>query len=105
MEISKDTVKKVARLARIDLEPKELEKLSGQLKEILDFIDQLKKVDVSQVKPTSHILPLNNVLREDKERASLPAEKALENAPLKVQGSFGVPKVITEQSINNEHIG
>lgn len=94
MAITKDTVKYVAHLARIELKPKELEKLSGQLKEIIDFIDKLKKVDTKDISPTSHILPINNVLREDSPKPSLSIEKALKNTPRKEGNFFGVPKVI-----------
>jgi aspartyl-tRNA(Asn)/glutamyl-tRNA(Gln) amidotransferase subunit C len=94
MAIDKETVKSVARLSRIRLEDEELERLSHQLKDILDFIDKLKKLDISGVEPTSHILPLKNVLRQDSPRASLPAEKSLANAPRKQGDFFVVPKVI-----------
>jgi len=94
MAISKETVEYVAHLARMELEPKELEKLSHQLKEILDFIDQLKNEDVSNIKPTSHILPISNILRQDLPRPSLAARQALENAPQKEGNFFVVPKVI-----------
>lgn len=94
MAISKDTVKYVAHLARIDLSPKELEKLSHELKEILEFIDKLTKADIRDIAPTSHILPVNNVLRDDDPAASLPSDEALENAPKRQGSFFGVPKVI-----------
>jgi aspartyl-tRNA(Asn)/glutamyl-tRNA(Gln) amidotransferase subunit C len=94
MAITKDTVKYVAHLARIDLAPKELEKLSQQLKDIIGFIDKLKKLDIKDISPTSHILALNNVFREDTAHKSLPIDKTLENAPLKQGNFFGVPKVI-----------
>ncbi len=94
MHISKDTVKYVSHLARIDLCDKELELLAIQLKGILDFIDKLKELDIKDIPPTSHILPINNVLREDTPRESLPIEKVLANAPLKKEKFFGVPKVI-----------
>jgi aspartyl-tRNA(Asn)/glutamyl-tRNA(Gln) amidotransferase subunit C len=94
MAITKDTVKYVAHLARIDLKPKELEKLSQQLQEILGFIDKLKKVDIKDIVPTSHILSLNNVLRDDKAAESLSSDKALEDAPERQGNFFGVPKVI-----------
>lgn len=94
MVITKDTVKYVANLARIELNPKELEKLSRQLKDILDFIDKLKKVDIKDINPTSHILPISNVLREDKPQESLPFDKVLKNAPCREGNFFGVPKVI-----------
>ena len=94
MSIDKQTVRQVAHLARIELQPNELEKLSGELHEILAFIDKLKYLNVEQVVPASHILPLSNVLREDKPHISLTPEKALENAPRKKGNFFSVPKII-----------
>ena len=94
MAINKDTVKYTAHLARLELEPAQLEKLSGQLKDILGFIDSLSELDVSNVEPTSHILPINNVLREDVLKESLTLEKVLQNAPRKKGNFFSVPKVI-----------
>jgi len=94
MAITKDTVKYVAHLARIDLKPKELEKLSQQLQEILGFIDKLKRVDIKEIAPTSHILPINNVLRDDKPGESLSSDKALDNVPQRQGNFFSVPKVI-----------
>jgi aspartyl-tRNA(Asn)/glutamyl-tRNA(Gln) amidotransferase subunit C len=92
--ISKETVRYVAGLARLELEDKELEQLSGQLQEILGFIDKLKKLDLKDISPTSHILPIKNVLREDQPQASLPVEKVLSNAPQRQGNFFIVPKVI-----------
>jgi aspartyl-tRNA(Asn)/glutamyl-tRNA(Gln) amidotransferase subunit C len=94
MSIDKDTVKYVAHLARIELQDKELEKLSRQLQDIVGFIDKLTKLDTKDVPPTSHILPLNNVLREDSPKLSLPREKTLANAPQKDDKFFIVPKII-----------
>jgi aspartyl-tRNA(Asn)/glutamyl-tRNA(Gln) amidotransferase subunit C len=92
--IKRETVEYVAHLARIELKEAQLDKLSAQLKEILDLIDKLNKLDVQGILPTSHILPLNNILRDDQPAASLPAEKTLENAPQKEKSFFSVPKVI-----------
>lgn len=94
MQLSKETVQYVAHLARIDLKDNELEKLSHQLKDVLDFIDKLKVLDVKATNPTSHILPLNNVLRDDVPAKSLPIDKVLANAPEKKDNFFVVPKVI-----------
>jgi aspartyl-tRNA(Asn)/glutamyl-tRNA(Gln) amidotransferase subunit C len=94
MSIDKETVKHVAHLARIELQPKELEKLSGELHEILGFIDKLKDLNVDQVKPASHILPISNVLREDEPQVSLATQEALKNAPSKKGNFFSVPKII-----------
>jgi aspartyl-tRNA(Asn)/glutamyl-tRNA(Gln) amidotransferase subunit C len=94
MAISKETVEYVAHLARIELKSKELEKLSGQLEDILDFIDNLKKINIENIPPTSHILPISNVLRLDTPKESLPCEKVLSNAPGREGNFFVVPKVI-----------
>lgn len=94
MAIDKKTVEYVAHLARIELKPAELDKLAGQLKDILGFIDKLNKVDVSGIKPTSHILDINTVLRSDIPRPSLPVNKTLDNTPEKDGNFFVVPKVI-----------
>jgi len=94
MSINKEIVEYVAHLSRIDLKAQELEMISGQLGGILDFIDKLKEADISNVTPTSHILPLNNVLRQDIVQESLSAQKALENSPETKGNFFKVPKVI-----------
>lgn len=94
MAISKETVEYVVQLARMELKAKELEKLFLQLQDILDFIDKLRKIDIENIAPTSHILPINNVLREDELRESLPCEKALMNAPAREGNFFVVPKII-----------
>lgn len=94
MAIDKKTVEHVAHLARIELKNQELEKFSQQLQGILDFIDKLKELEIKDIPPTSHILPLNNVLREDVSKESLLPEKALLNSPNKQAGFFAVPKVI-----------
>ena len=94
MSIDKKTVEDVAHLARIELDTKELEKLSSQLEHILSFIDKLSLLNTDNIAATSHILPLNNVLRKDELRPSLPIEKTLKNAPEKQGNFFVVPKVI-----------
>jgi len=94
MSIDQETIKQVAHLARIELQPKELEKLSAELYAILGFIDKLSVLNVEQVKPASHILPISNVLREDELQPSLTPDKALENAPSKKGNFFSVPKII-----------
>ena len=94
MSINKQTVEYVAHLSRIELSENELVTLSGQLNDILEFIDKLKRVDISSVQPTSHILPINNVLRPDVLKPSLSIEETIKNAPLKKDNFFVVPKVI-----------
>ncbi|MFH0762997.1 MAG: Asp-tRNA(Asn)/Glu-tRNA(Gln) amidotransferase subunit GatC [Candidatus Omnitrophota bacterium] len=94
MRISEETVERTARLACIELDAKELEKFSRQLHDILDYIDKLSKLDLTEVKPTDHILSISNVLREDQPQKSLSVDKALMNAPQRQGGFFVVPKVI-----------
>lgn len=94
MALSKESLEQVANLARIELSGKEIEQFSHQLQQIIDFIDQLKTIDIKEISPTSHVLALKNVLREDKPSGSLPVEKALKNAPEKKNNYFLVPKII-----------
>jgi aspartyl-tRNA(Asn)/glutamyl-tRNA(Gln) amidotransferase subunit C len=94
MAIDKDTVKYLAHLARIKLDDQELLLLSRQLEDVVNFIDKLKELDLAGVKPTSHILPLKNIFREDKSIQPLNAKDALSNAPKQKENFFIVPKVI-----------
>jgi len=94
MSIDQETVKHIAHLARIELQPNELEKLSGQLHDILDFVDKINNLDLDKIEPATHILPISNVLREDTPHISLSPEKALENSPSRKGNFFSVPKVI-----------
>jgi aspartyl-tRNA(Asn)/glutamyl-tRNA(Gln) amidotransferase subunit C len=87
-------VKYVAHLARLNLSPEEEQQFGAQLGHILAYIDKLKQVDVSQVEPTAHAVPLVNVTRPDEVRASLSNEEALQNAPAKSNGLFIVPKIV-----------
>lgn len=94
MSVDKETVKYVAHLARIELTASQLEKLSGQLLSIINFISKLEKLDVTSTNPTSHILPIKNVFRADTPGDSLPVDKVLANAPSRQGDFFSVPKVI-----------
>lgn len=94
MQITKEIVEYVGHLSRIELDEQEKQILSIQLTGILNFIDKLKTLDVDKVKPTSHILDVNNIVREDKPTVSLTNASALENAPVKQGNLFVVPKVL-----------
>lgn len=87
-------VKYVAHLARLALTPEEEKKLGAQLGPILGYVEKLKELDVSQVEPTAHAVPMANVTRTDEIRASLPHEEALRNAPARANGLFMVPKIV-----------
>src|SRR6266496_1706042 len=86
-------VKYVAHLARLNLTPQEEQMFGAQLGEVLGYIEKLKEVDVSQVEPTAHAVPLVNVTRPDEVRPSLSNDEALRNAPAKADGLFLVPKI------------
>ncbi len=94
MKINREQVAHVAKLARLAMTPDEAERFTEQLSNILTYVEKLNQADTSRVEPTSHVLPLFNVFREDQVRPSLPAEKALENAPDKEGPFFKVPKII-----------
>jgi len=94
MPLDKKTVEYVAHLARIELKPEESLKLAGQLEDILTFIDRLSKLNTDNVKPTNHILPMHNVLREDEPKPSLSVEQVLDNTSHKKGSFFTVPKII-----------
>jgi len=87
-------VKYVAHLARIALTPDEEKKLASQLGHILGYIEKLRELDVTQVEPTAHAVPMVNVTRADETRPSLPHDEALRNAPKKAGGLFVVPQIV-----------
>lgn len=87
-------IKYVAHLARIALTPAEEEKLGAQLGQILAYIEKLNQLDVSNVEPTSHAVPLVNVTRPDVARPGMSQAEALMNAPAKANGLFMVPKIV-----------
>ena len=84
----------VAHLARLRLTPEEEKTYGAQLANILGYIEKLNQLDVSQIEPTAHAVPLVNVFRADEVRPSLPTEEALRNAPATANGLFLVPKIV-----------
>ncbi len=94
MSITVQDVEHVANLARLELTESEKERLAGQLSAILEYAEKLNELNTEGVEPTSHVLPLHNVMREDEARPSLPVEKALLNAPEEEDGQFKVPAVL-----------
>ena len=92
--ISENDVRYIAGLARIHLEDEEVPPLTKDLEAILGYITKLEKLDVTDIEPTSHALPMKNVYREDEVKASLSHEEALKIAVEKENGAFKVPKVI-----------
>jgi aspartyl-tRNA(Asn)/glutamyl-tRNA(Gln) amidotransferase subunit C len=97
MEITKEQVEHVARLARLDVSEDEQAMFARQLSAILTYMDQLKKLDIAGVEPTVTVLPTDNVFRDDEARPSLPKEQALANAPEEADGFFRVPKILEDR--------
>jgi aspartyl-tRNA(Asn)/glutamyl-tRNA(Gln) amidotransferase subunit C len=94
--IQKKDVEHVARLARLALTDAELEKMREQLNGILAYIEKLNALDTQGVEPTSHAVPMVNVMRDDEERPCLPRDEALANAPDRAGEFFRVPRIIED---------
>lgn len=94
MPVSLEDVRKVSRLSRLSFTLEEERRLVEDLNRILDYVSILERLDTEDVPPTTHVLPLANVFREDLPRPSLTQEEALANAPSVAMGHFKVPKVI-----------
>ena len=84
----------VVKLARIELSVEEEQRIGPQLLEIIQYVEKLNELDVDEIEPTAHAVPLTNVLREDEPRESLSHEAALRNAPKTANGLFIVPKIV-----------
>jgi aspartyl-tRNA(Asn)/glutamyl-tRNA(Gln) amidotransferase subunit C len=93
VEITRDDVLHVARLARLEIPEEEIERVRSELGAILEAVGKVGELDLEGVDPTSHPLDVVNVWAEDVVRASLPREEALANAPDPADGSFRVPAV------------
>ncbi|GAB4408130.1 MAG: Asp-tRNA(Asn)/Glu-tRNA(Gln) amidotransferase subunit GatC [Thermodesulfovibrionales bacterium] len=87
-------VEHIAHLARLYLRAEEKERYGEQLSSILDYVEKLNELDTSGVEPTSHVLTMSNVMREDTLKPSLPKEDALMNAPDRADNFYRVPRII-----------
>ena len=94
MSVSKEDVKHIASLSRLEFTDEELEKYTKNMADIVDFANSLASLDVSNVEPTNHILDIKNVFRKDEVKPSFDREEILKNAPTKAGGCVSVPKVI-----------
>ena len=94
MTISREEVRHVARLARLDLADEVLDTMAEQLGGILDYMNTLNRIDTEGVAPTAHAVSLQTPLRADERRTHLDRDAALANAPERDEDSFLVPKVI-----------
>jgi aspartyl-tRNA(Asn)/glutamyl-tRNA(Gln) amidotransferase subunit C len=89
-----DEVKHVANLARLAITEKEVEELTNDLDAIISFAEELNELDTENVEPTSHVLDMKNVFREDVSKPGLPVEEVLKNAPDHENGQIKVPAII-----------
>ncbi|MDR9857104.1 Asp-tRNA(Asn)/Glu-tRNA(Gln) amidotransferase subunit GatC [Paenibacillus sp. VCA1] len=94
MSITNQDVRHVAKLARLNLSAEEEQMFTEQLNAILQYAEKLNELDTDGVEPTTHVLPVSNVMREDVKRESLPIEKVMLNAPDEEDGQFKVPAVL-----------
>src|ERR1700694_3032016 len=96
MPLSKDEVRHIALLARLALEPGDVEFYAEQLSGILGHIDRLQQLDTEDIPPTAQVVEVANRLRDDVPRPGLTQAEALANAPAAVDGFFGVPAIQEE---------
>jgi aspartyl-tRNA(Asn)/glutamyl-tRNA(Gln) amidotransferase subunit C len=94
MKIKREQVIHIARLCRLKLTEEEIEKFSQEFSEILSYMEKLNHLSTEKVKPLSHILPLENVLRKDEVKNSLPLNQVLANAPAHQDAFFQVPQIV-----------
>lgn len=94
MKISIQDVEHVALLSRLELSEEEKGQFAEELSKIFEHVEQLNELDVTDVPPTAHALPVQNVFREDIPLPSLSNEEAIANAPDKEDGCFKVPQIV-----------
>jgi len=94
MAVTTNDVEHVAKLARLELSEHEKDRFTEQLNAILTYADKLNELDTDLVQPTTHVLRLVNVMRDDLVRPSLTIEQVMNNAPEEEDGQFRVPAVL-----------
>jgi aspartyl-tRNA(Asn)/glutamyl-tRNA(Gln) amidotransferase subunit C len=94
MKIDKETVEKIAHLARLEFDERETEQIINDMNNMLTFVNKLNEVDTSNVSPLIYMSDEVNVLREDEVKQEITQQEALKNAPKKDSDYFKVPKVI-----------
>ncbi len=94
MALDRSQVEHVAKLSRLSLSDQEAMQLVEDLNQIFSYVEKLNELETGEVEPTSHVLPLANVFREDEVRPSLPTDKVFENAPDREDALFKVPNII-----------
>lgn len=92
--LEREDIKKIAHLSRISLSEEEIERQLQEISKIMEMMDLLKEINTDGVAPLNHVLNLENVLREDEVKESLPVEKVLANVPEEYDNMFSVPKIV-----------
>ena len=94
MRLTKQDIEGVAYLSRLELTEEEKDKFTGHINRLLENFERLQELDTSEVEPTSHVIPVFNVFREDVARPSLPVEEVISNGPQVAENCFVVPRVV-----------
>src|SRR5262245_58893608 len=92
--LDRQEVEQIARLARLELDPEEIERLSGELAAILEYMERIRALDTGDAPPMTHAVPLDLRLREDRQEAALDVESAVGAAPDSERDCFRVPHII-----------
>ncbi len=87
-------IEQIVMLARLELTEEEKKLFSKQIGSIIEYIDKLNELDTANVDPTAHVLPMKNVFRDDELKPSLCKDKALQNAPNRINDFYRVPRII-----------
>ncbi|SUP41392.1 Asp-tRNA(Asn)/Glu-tRNA(Gln) amidotransferase subunit GatC [Veillonella criceti] len=96
MKITRDEIKKIALLSRLDISEENMGSVEKALNDVLSYVTELEELDLDGVQPMAHAVPLQNVFREDEVKPSLDHDLALQNAPEEENGYFKVPRVVQE---------
>jgi len=94
LPLTREDIAQIALLARLELAEEEIDRLTGHMNQIMAYFTELQELDTEDVEPTSHVIPIENVFREDRARPSLPTSDIVANAPEEQDGCFVVPRIV-----------
>ena len=94
MKITREQVEHVANLARLNLTEEEKEQMITDMGVIIEFANRINQIDIDNISPTAHVIPINNVFREDNVNPSYSRDELLSNAPNKENGCYSVPRIV-----------
>jgi len=93
-KVTKEAIEHIANLARLNISEVEKEKLTLEMENIISYMDKLNELDTTDVKPMEHVIPMQNIFREDVVTGSFEREKLMKNAPSYENGCYKVPRVV-----------